>query len=158
MSELRTNKIVPRDGKVSGAYGGIIQVVHVGNDTGGNSITSQTYSDFLTAQITPQSSSNAILIQITFNANNATSGNNTDRLRYRVTRTVGGSATTLYTVAEALIGYTGDIHVQGIGNNYVDTPATTSPVTYALQFSVVGGECNINNNGRTDIILMELSG
>ena len=29
MSELRTNRIVPRDGLVSGANGGIIQVVHV---------------------------------------------------------------------------------------------------------------------------------
>ena len=28
MSELRTNRIVPRDGLVSGASGGIIQVVH----------------------------------------------------------------------------------------------------------------------------------
>ena len=26
MSELRTNRIVPRDGLVSGSYGGIIQV------------------------------------------------------------------------------------------------------------------------------------
>ena len=54
--------------------------------------------------------------------------------------------------------YTGDIHVQGLGNNYVDTPATTSACTYALRFSVNAGECNINNNGRTDIILMELAG
>ena len=28
MSELRTNKIYPRDGLVSGANGGIVQVVH----------------------------------------------------------------------------------------------------------------------------------
>tara|TARA_Y100001963_G_C6664808_1_gene392216 strand:- start:44 stop:514 length:471 start_codon:yes stop_codon:yes gene_type:complete len=154
---LKTNKIFPRDGKLSGAYGGIIQVVHSASTTGGT-IDSTSYSDFLTATITPQSASNAILIQITFNANNADNSASTDRLRYQINRTVGGSATTLYTVAEALVGYTGDIHVQGLGNNYVDTPATTSACTYALRFSVNAGECNINNNGRTDIILMELAG
>ncbi len=157
MSQLNTNKIFPRDGKVSGAYGGIIQVVHASSTSGGT-INSTSYSDFLTAEITPQSASNAILIQITFNANNADNSAATDRLRYQVNRTVGGTATTLYTVVEALVGYTGDIHVQGLGNNYVDTPATTSACTYALRFAVNAGECNINNNGRTDIILMELAG
>ena len=158
---LKTNKIFPRDGKVSGAYGGIIQVVHSASTSGGT-INSTSYSDFLTAVITPQSASNAILVQITFSANNATNSDATDRLRYQLNRTVGGSATTLYSVTEALVDYgdssTGNIHIQGLGNNYVDTPATTSAVTYALRFSVNAGECNINNNGRTDIILMELAG
>ena len=157
MSQLNTNKIFPRNGQVSGAYGGIIQVVHASSTTGGT-INSTSYSDFLTAEITPQSTGNAILIQITFNANNADNSAATDRLRYQINRTVGGTATTLYSVTEALVGYTGDIHVQGLGNNYVDTPATTSACTYALRFAVNAGECNINNNGRTDIILMELAG
>ena len=158
MSQLNTNKIFPRDGKVSGAYGGIIQVVHASSTTGGT-INSTSYSDFLTAEITPQSTSNAILVQLTFSANTADASAATDRLRYQLNRTVGGTATTLYSVTEALVSYANsDIHVQGLGNNYVDTPATTSAVTYALRFSVNAGECNINNNGRTDIILMELAG
>ena len=33
MSELRTNKIYPRDGLVSGANGGIVQMVHAATDT-----------------------------------------------------------------------------------------------------------------------------
>ena len=61
MSQLNTNKIFPRNGQVSGAYGGIIQVVHSASTTGGT-INSTSYSDFLTAAITPQSTSNAILI------------------------------------------------------------------------------------------------
>ena len=33
MSELRTNRIVPRDGLASGAYGGIIQVKYANSTT-----------------------------------------------------------------------------------------------------------------------------
>ena len=33
MSELRTNRIVPRDGIPSGSHGGIIQVKYVMSDT-----------------------------------------------------------------------------------------------------------------------------
>ena len=52
MSELRTNRIIPRDGLVSGASGGVVQVVHTKRTTS-LTTTSQTYIDFMTASITP---------------------------------------------------------------------------------------------------------
>ena len=156
MSELRTNRIVPRDGLASGAYGGIIQVKYASN-TDSQSSTSSTMADVSGASvaITPTRADSAILIMLTFNGNNNSNG----RLRYQIVRTVGGSDTTIFTVAEALVDYGGSsIHVQGLGNNFVDTPSTTSAVTYKLQVSSHNGNSvNVNNNGRTDLIVMEIA-
>ena len=65
MSELRTNRIVPRDGLVSGASGGIIQVVQnvqgIGQVNSGTYGTSE-YDIGLNCTITPQRSDSKILI------------------------------------------------------------------------------------------------
>ena len=108
--------------------------------------------------ITPTRADSAILIMLTFSGNNAASGGG--RLQYQVVRTVGGSSSTIFTVGEALVDYgTSNIHVQGIGNNFIDTPSTTSQITYKLQFASHNGtQVQVNNNGRTDLIAMEISG
>ena len=158
MSELRTNRIVPRDGLASGAYGGIIQVKYANYTASSQNFETTTYTDVtgVSVTITPTRADNAILIMLTFNGNNNSNG----RLRYQIVRTVGGSDTTIFTVAEALVDYgESSIHVQGIGNNFVDTPSTTSAVTYKLQVSSHNGNSvNVNNNGRTDLIVMEIAG
>ena len=159
MSELRTNRIVPRDGLTSGAYGGIIQIKYA-SDTNSQSSTSTTMADVTGASvtITPTRADSAILIMLTFSGNNAASGG--ARLQYQVVRTVGGSSSTIFSVGEALVDYgTSNIHVQGIGNNFIDTPSTTSAVTYKLQFASHNGtQVQVNNNGRTDLIVMEIAG
>ena len=159
MSELRTNRIVPRDGLTSGAYGGIIQVKYASTTTV-TSHSSTGYGDVTGASvsITPTRSDSAIIFMLTASMNQNSSNT---RVRYRVQRDIGGGGySTLFTISEALINYSGDnMHVQGIGNNYIDTPSTTSVVTYKLQVaSSSGNEIQINNNGRTDMILMEVSG
>ena len=61
MSELRTNRIVPRDGLVSGASGGIIQVVQ--NIQGLGQVNSSGTSEYdigLNCTITPQRSDSKI--------------------------------------------------------------------------------------------------
>ena len=155
MSELRTNRIVPRDGLASGAYGGIIQVKYA-NTTTTQTIATTTYTDTgLAVTITPTRADSAVLLMISLNSN----GGGTNRLKLRLVRTVGGSDTTIFTVAEALVDYGGsNIHVQGLGNNFIDTPSTTSAVTYKLQVSSHNGNSvNVNNNGRTDLIVMEIA-
>ena len=159
MSELRTNRIVPRDGLTSGAYGGIIQVKYASTTTV-TSHSSTGYGDVTGASvsITPTRSDSAIIFMLTASMNQNSSNT---RVRYRVQRDIGGGGySTLFTISEALINYSGDnMHVQGIGNNYIDTPSTTSVVTYKLQVaSSSGNQIQINNNGRTDMILMEVSG
>ena len=158
MSELRTNRIVPRDGLTSGAYGGIIQVKYANYSASSQTIETTTFTDIsgVSVTITPTRADSAILIMLTFNGNNGSNG----RLRYQIVRTVGGSDTTLFTVLEALVDYgESNIHVQGLGNNFIDTPSTTSAVTYKLQFATHNGtQVQINNNGRTDLIVMEIAG
>ena len=157
MSELRTNRIVPRDGLASGAYVGIIQVKYA-NSTTVQTIATTTYTDTgLAVTITPTRADSAVLLMISLNSN----GGGTNSLKLRLIRTVGGSDTTVFEVGEALVDYgTSNIHVQGIGTNYVDTPSTTSAVTYKVQFAGTNGSGNlsVNNNGRSDIVAMEISG
>ena len=157
MSELRTNRIVPRDGLPSGSYGGIIQVKYANYTASSQNFETTTYTDVtgVSVTISPTRADSAILIMLSFNGNNGSSG----RLRYQIVRTVGGSDTTLFMVQEALVDYGGsNIHVQGLGNNFVDTPSSTSAVTYKLQVSSHnGGAVAVNNNGRTDLIVMEIA-
>ena len=156
MSELRTNRIVPRDGLPSCSYGGIIQVKYTNYSASSQTIETTTFTDIsgVSVTITPTRADSAILIMLSFNGNNGSTG----RLRYQIVRTVGGSDTTLFTVLEALVDYgESNIHVQGLGNNFIDTPSTTSAVTYKLQVSSHnGGAVAVNNNGRTDLIVMEI--
>ena len=159
MSELRTNRIVPRDGLPSGSYGGIIQVRYASASTY-QSYSSTGYGDVTGASvsITPTRSDSAIILLLTTSMNQNASST---RVRYRVQRDIGGGGySTLFTIHEALVDYEGqNIHVQGVGNNYIDTPSTTSAVTYKMQFATHNGtQVQINNNGRTDLIVMEIAG
>ena len=67
MSELRTNKIYPRDGLPAGATaGGIIQMVEVTNTdqtTFGSTPSDWTATGF-SASITPTSASNKVLVMV----------------------------------------------------------------------------------------------
>ena len=71
MSELRVNKIVPKNGlPASASGGGVIQVVSV-TKTDAESLTSTTTETLIPgmqATITPQSASNKILVMITLSA------------------------------------------------------------------------------------------
>ena len=65
MSELRTNRIVPRDGLAAGTSGGIIQVVHATTQTAQEQDFSagSTFVDTgLSASITPKFSTSKILV------------------------------------------------------------------------------------------------
>ena len=74
MSELRTNRIVPRDGLPSGSSGGIIQVVFAQTNTQAsqtNAATTQTtlFWTNLQATITPTRSDSKILVMANQNFN-----------------------------------------------------------------------------------------
>ena len=67
MSELRVNKIIPKDGLSSDSWGGgIVQISYGSYDGSALSITSQT--DIVSATITPKSSSSKILVDVRLRA------------------------------------------------------------------------------------------
>ena len=156
-SELRVDKIVPTDGVPTNGGGGIIQVVQVVK-TDSESLTSTNTEQLITgmeATITPKFNTSKILVQIVLNAS------------------VGGSFAGHYAVLKRgstsiCIGDTGNAgqsratlslstpnHFTGSNSNlygpgqscinFLDSPATTSAVTYGLYHRDASGGGGTNN-------------
>ena len=184
MSELRTNRIIPRDGIPSGSNGGIIQVVQVVK-TDAESLTSNNTEQLIPgmqATITPTRSDSKVLVQVVLHAS------------------VGGSFAAHYAVlrrgsTNICIGDTGNVNqsratlslqspnhysdnhsgLYGPGQsciNFLDSPATTSAVTYGLYHAdassgatnalyinrSIGNDQSYYNRVASTITLMEVSG
>jgi len=161
MSELRTNRIVPRDGLASGCYGGIIQVKQVTTDQQvENAFSSET--DLLTLSISPTRSDSKILVCINC-CGVGTRGTGT-RFSLRIKR----DSTRIWAIGN-YIGYAmaGGEEVMPSGM-YLDSPATTSSVTYTLTGTRLGGSDNcyfnhMDSSGTgsqagSSMTLMEVSG
>ena len=159
MSELRTNRIVPRDGLTSGTGkgGGVIQVVY-GFATTQVSHTSTSFIDIgLSATITPTRSDSKILIQGNIGGIETSAHNNYGQgilLR---------DSTVIISAIDYGIGFTGDSARAGTSSSFfiLDAPATASAITYKVQFRNAGGSGTITtqtNSSRSAILLMEVSG
>ena len=86
MSELRTNRIVPRDGLPSGSSGGIIQIK---STTKTDTFTGNTNTDFeditgFSVSITPTRSDSKIFVMLCVQYSNDGSGGN--RVSFRLVR------------------------------------------------------------------------
>ena len=166
MSELRTNRIIPRDGLPSGSSGGIIQVKQTVDSTSSTQITGTSYQDAgsLNVSITPTRSDSKILIMATTNVQ--TFRNNQE--------TTGGlrllrDSTEIIEYPYAFVLECGTSTNGRIFYNtnhsatYLDSPNTTSAVTYKVQLKVYGTS-NSNrlsynqNSSKSTILVMEVSG
>ena len=159
MSELRTNRIVPRDGLVSatGKGGGVIQVVE-SSTTSQVSHTANSYIDIgLSATITPTRSDSKILIQGNIGVIETSAHNNYGQgilLR---------DSTVIISAIDYGIGFTGDSARAGTSSSFfiLDAPATASAITYKAQFKNAAGSGTVTtqtNSSRSAILLMEISG
>ena len=158
MSELRTNRIVPRDGITSGSTqgGGVIQVRYGFTTTPATNNTS-TYADTgLSATITPTRSDSKIIVMASLNC---VQKNYQTYLKVRVVR----DSTEIAKIDEGA-GYTDNSNNNIIGSiscHLLDSPSTTSQVTYKLQFASVANisttAVNVNSS-LSSMILMEVSG
>ena len=130
----------------------ILQVVQ-GTTTTVASTTSATYADTtLTASITPQSSTSKILVIVSQSIYTSASGTGAN---IRVDR----SGTTVTTSIDQCYGTASGLSAQ-YNMSYLDSPATTSALTYKTTFARNAGAgivyAQVNNNLAT-IILMEVS-
>ena len=151
MSELRTNRIVPRDGLTSGASGGIIQIKYaIKNDT--QSITSQGYSDTptdvsgLSVSITPTRSDSKILVQVNIGCHGST-GNAASTFRiYRGSNNITVSAADTDNRHGATTYYNGNQTAIGIPASFsvLDSPATTNATTYKVTGFTNAGTLYVN--------------
>ena len=157
--------------------GSIIQVVHTIKQSGFSvSASTDNFSDItdLNATITPTSSSSKILIhfQTSYSANTGQRGS------FRLLRdsTVVNAASadgqsTNQTIFPSIVTRENTSMSVPVAGSYVDSPATTSAVTYKLQVGAEGGASTIFVNadasgstgsthykGVSNLILMEVSG
>jgi len=173
MSELRTNRIVPRDGLPAGSSGGIIQVVEGATPTITRETTTTSGSWVATstvATITPTSSSNKILVLASIYASANNSSAYTSGI-YAIQRSVGGGSYSEVFAPTTTDGggnvfggitlnsYGGATELYGgLNVNHVDSPATTSAVSYRIAMRTMGGYGTVGVNKGTKIVLMEVSG
>ena len=181
MSELRTNRIVPRDGLISGTGigGGIIQVKSA-TITNTFDNDQETFADVtgVTVTITPTRSDSKMLVMY----NGCAGVESTNRFGHlRVVRVIGGTTnTTIYVgdqgesnQARASSSFATPFNymLQQFSGTFMDSPATTNAVIYKMQVAAgdqgytvnIGKEHgNSNEFSRartpTSITVMEVSG
>ena len=165
MSELRTNRIVPRDGLPSGSSGGIIQVKQTVDSTT-ETITDTNYNDAggLSVSITPTRSDSKILIMATTNVQ-----------AFRSAQEVSGGLRLVRDSTEIIEYPYAFVLESGTSGNgrifyntnhsatYLDSPSTTSAVTYKVQLKVYGTSNSQRlsynqNSSKSTILVMEVSG
>lgn len=153
MSELRTNRIVPRDGLPSGSSGGIVQVKSVTKTDGDFNTNSTSYTDItgLSVSITPTRSDSKILIF----ANLHGVGDSSTQAYFRFMRDstaicVGDAAGSR---VQATLGsmYTDQSNdTNSCSQQFLDSPSTTSSVTYKIQCRTQGSGSIYINRSVTD--------
>ena len=173
MSELRTNRIVPRDGLVSGTGigGGIIQIkqtIKKDQFTSGQAVGSG-YTDLtgLNVTITPTRSDSKILIECSIYNSNANAVNFFRVLRGStfIEQPTGTSSSGANYNAHGFAYYNCNNWQDTTVIKILDSPATTSATTYKIQCAVTSGTCTINKfigtsnyYGISTITAMEVSG
>ena len=149
MSQIKVNSIVPAGGLVSGSNGGIIQVkqtIKKNIFTTSQAVTSG-YTDLtgLSVAITPSSSSNKILVTTQIYNGAANNAVNFFRLLRGTTfieQPSGTSSGTNYN-AHAFSYYDAN-YQDSTAWSILDSPATTSEITYKIQMAVTSGTSAIN--------------
>ena len=173
MSELRTNRIVPRDGLPSGSSGGIVQVKSVTKTDGDFNTNSTSYTDItgLSVSITPTRSDSKILIF----ANIHGVGDSSTQAYFRFMRDstaicVGTDVGSRVSATLGSMYYDQSNDVNHCSQTFLDSPSTTSSVTYKIQCRTQGAGTIYVNRSTTDandatsgrftstITVMEVSG
>ena len=143
MSELRTNRIIPRDGLPSGSFGGIIQIKQkVIDGTYSESVppgNSGPYGNLVDSEsITPTRSDSKILIMMNLNVGASHDGNISATLHRNgsvISGAIGASPGSRTPVTATEFTSSSSRQVQ-MNVTYLDSPASTSAQTYGFKFSV----------------------
>ena len=160
MSELRTNRIVPRDGLPTGASGGIVQMKHV-TGTDAKTTTSTGFVDMgIDVTITPTRSDSKFFICWSSPSQqpNTQSGSSYTTIYRNNTTNIGHA-----TYGLAMVGnYSASETVTAQGTFSVfDAPNTTSAVTYTIYGRSHNGSATAyitHANCRWTLTVMEVSG
>ena len=160
-SELRVDKIVPTDGVPTGGGGGIIQVVAQRLSASRVQMSGSSYTELGDdAIITPHFSTSKILITMTISIH---SGTGNTQVLMDVARKIGSGSYTnnLSGFSYGIISCKSNNDWNGQSLQWMDSPNTTSAVTYKLSTKTADGQIvYLNDNGANTgsfISLMEIS-
>jgi len=148
-----------------GYAGAVLQAVSA-SSSGNTTTTSASWSDVVTASITPSSATSKIIVL----ANGYTGcTRNGDQLYWsaRIERRISGGSTTVITPTNeqatstaGAYSYTPSIATSRFTSAYsinkYDSPSTTSAITYAWQHANVGSMTNNQTSG-VELILLEIA-
>jgi len=153
--------------------GSILQVVHVAKtDVFSVSASSGSFSTVFSAQITPSATSSKVLVM--WSSNISASGTN-QRMGFRVLRDstavgIGDASGSRTRAGSPNLTVTQDDQSKQATQNFLDSPSTTSQVTYNLQISGEnsagtmyvnrnghGGDDSTHYRGASHIVLMEVA-
>ena len=156
-SQLRVDKILPVDGAPTGGGGGIVQVNQftLTNTANGGFLLESSSSSFtatpLLLAITTKFSTSKILINVSSSSYNGGSGHTTYTI-YRDSTNIGGST---YGIAD----FTGSHNWTPFSMMFLDSPSTTSSVTYRVYGKTTNNTLYFGGDGDmvNAITLMEVS-
>lgn len=157
-SELRVDRIIPVNGVPTGGGGGVIQTVYASTGTQVTNTTS-TYQDTgLTATITPTSSTSKIVVLVQQSV--GTNGTASSPYANVKLQRDGSDKLSAISIAYTISSGGNVSNYVYCGFNYLDSPSTTSAVTYKTVFNKAGGTtARVQSDGSAStMILMEVSG
>ena len=145
--------------------GKVLQVIHGSTTTSVTSSSSTEVSTGVTAQITPSSTSNKVLVFGSINGiqiGSATSTGGAWKIRRHDTSTSATSGTNI----QSIVNYGGydnaaSDHQYALSFNDLDSPSTTAARNYTITFNRNNGSGSIqvqNNSATSSITLMEIVG
>ena len=166
-SQLRVDKIVPVDGAPTGGGGGIIQIKQTFLNTATSTTTSGSFTDIsgMSVSITPKFNTSKIFVMITLGSISSAAGISVGFRLLRDSTAVGNAADTTLQSGFTNIYDGGDASLFSASHNFLDSPATTSAITYKLQWRNSSGTTYLNRysgssdsyNGSSTITVMEVS-
>tara|TARA_A100001391_G_scaffold73825_1_gene47747 strand:+ start:865 stop:1383 length:519 start_codon:yes stop_codon:yes gene_type:complete len=140
MSQIKVNSIVPAGGLPSGSNGGIIQVVST-TKTDTTSSSSSSFADITGMSVTITPSTNSSKIYLVGYVNTCTNDAR-NRVYFKITggncsNYLGDAATGHETANVSPASYDNFAYMQtSVPFHFLDSPATTSAVTYQIQWAV----------------------
>ena len=143
---------------VGAGMGKILQVVHATSETG-IATTSTSYQDIVTVNITPSSTSNKIYIATSVQIRKDSSAVGNQSAGLRLLR----DSTALTTISN-YASWNNNVVTrtqETVGYNHLDSPSSTSQITYKLQgrAMVSGGQVSFNHDSsKCFITAMEIAG
>ena len=166
-SQLRVDKIVPVDGAPTGGGGGIIQIKQTFLNTATSTTTSGSFTDIsgMSVSITPKFNTSKIFVMITLGSISSAAGISVGFRLLRDSTLIGNASDTTLQSGFTNIYEGGNSSLFSASHNFLDSPSTTSAITYKLQWRNSSGTTYLNRysgssdsyNGSSTITAMEVS-